>query len=84
MSHVNLLTIYHLSRPPESVRYDENYGFTITAPDEYTARLIAASNSGDEGRSTWTNIALSSCTVIGVLTHPDPTPRIILSSFNAG
>jgi hypothetical protein len=83
MTHIDLPSIWLLKRL-ESVDYDENDGFIITAPDEYTARLIAASNAGNEGRSTWTNIALSSCTVIGVLTHPDPTPRILLRSFNAG
>jgi hypothetical protein len=83
MTHIDLPSIWLLERLDKSaIGYDEYLGFTIVAETEAEARNLAAFHHANEGSTIWLSPALSSCTLLGIAN--DPTPRILLDSFNAG
>lgn len=65
----------------DRIGYDEADEFVVCAPDEATARDLAARRGGDEGRSAWTDRAR--CGVIGT-PLAGAQPGVICRSFNAG
>ena len=72
------MKLYHLYRR-EPIGHDEYDAHIIVAPSEEMARKMAADLAADEGNDAW---FACGCIVIG---EPiEPTPRIVLSSFNAG
>ena len=73
------MPIYRLSRAAP-IGYDEAAGFVISAPDEKTARYMAAMQCGDEGGKTWLSPALSFCVEVESI----KPYAIILRDFRAG
>lgn len=71
------MNIYVLERIGK-VGWDEVEGVVIVAPSEDAARLIANTDTGDEGK-IWDNPAKVTCKIV------DPNVEgIVLSSFRAG
>lgn len=63
--------------------YDEVAGFVIRADTEKRAREIASDNGLCEGRHTWKEPLLSTCTIIGVANIYDPE-AMLLRDFRPG
>ena len=61
---MSIMDLFHLTRK-ENVDFDQAEGFVIQSTDELMARLMAASNCGDEGQDTWICKAKTSCDKIG-------------------
>jgi hypothetical protein len=83
MTTTTALYLYRVRRADGHVRYDENAGFVIAAPDGDAARRIAAANASDEGEGPWLDTARSIVRNIGVA-HDDIAEGVILQDFNAG
>ena len=62
---------YYMNNP---FGYNSNYGHVIRAKSEEQARIMAASNCGDEGRDVWMDRELTKCTV---LSHDGDTKFIM-------
>ena len=60
--------------------YDSYDAHVVCAENEEQAREMCP--NGDEGSDTWTKPSNSDCVEVG--TSNENTPRVILSSFNAG
>lgn len=54
------------TQDPWNPWYDKSFGFIVRARDEASARQIAASDCGDEGKDAWLNDLLSTCEVLEV------------------
>lgn len=74
------MNIYLLQR--EDVDWDEIEGHVIIAPDEGSARKLAAPKAWGEGKDTWLSDQMSKCELIGVSDRN--TPEIILTSSRPG
>lgn len=74
------MNIYALKRDPTG--YDEAIGFVVCAFSEGKARMLAASEAGDEGADIWTLDA--ECKEIGVSNSYASKEEVILRSFKAG
>jgi len=57
--------------------YEKAFGFVICARNEKEARLLAAEDSGDEGRRSWLDDEQSSCVELTI----SENSKIIIKDF---
>lgn len=72
--------LYPVNANDERWGWDCNHGFVIRAPDEKTARKIAAEHLGDEGEDSWLSPTFSRCEEL----KAEGRTTTILCDFNAG
>lgn len=60
--------------------YDKKHGHVIRAETEESARGMASTSVGDEGRDAWLDSAHSTCDEL----FADGPPEIVLTDFCAG
>ena len=76
------MPLWLLKRHPDPLRvYDCLNGVVVVAADERTARALAASIAGDEGKLTWLDTEHSTSEMVGISTSPQ---RVILQNFRHG
>lgn len=66
--------------PSEKVWYEEMIGMVIAAETAGEARLLAASECGDEGEEAWMNPTRTTCEEL----IPGSDARVVLTDFKAG
>ena len=63
---------------PWSPWFDKAFGFIVQAENELSARMIAASDAGDEGDDVWLKPRFTSCEILLV---DDNQTKIIMKDF---
>ena len=68
-----------MDRPEWDPWYDKAFGFVVRAANEQTARQLAASDAGDEGKDAWLSPQSSTCEIL--TRHDSLEPEIVISDF---
>lgn len=73
-----LKPITNLRLDPWSPWFDKAFGFIVQAEDNRSARILAASDAGDEGGDAWLNNKFTSCVELLV---DDGPAEVIMKDF---